>query len=87
MALADDARFLVCDCELGRSEPSYTIDTVQQLQSSLGPDVHLLWLIGSDMVADLPNWHRISELLELIDIVVVARAGQPELDYWQFIKS
>lgn len=81
LALADDARFLVCDCELGRSEPSYTIDTVGQLQSSLGPDAHLLWLIGSDMVADLPSWHKISELLELIEIVVVGRAGQTEPNY------
>ncbi len=76
LAAADDARFLVCDCELGRSEPSYTIDTVRQLQSSLGSDAHLFWLIGSDMVGDLPSWHKIGELVDLIEIIVVGRAGQ-----------
>ena len=80
-ALADDDRFLVCDCELGRAEPSYTIETVRQLQSSLGSDAHLFWLIGSDMVGDLPSWHKIGELVELIEIIVVGRAGQAEPDY------
>ncbi len=81
LALADDDRFLVCDCELGRAEPSYTIETVRQLQSSLGSDSHLFWLIGSDMVTDLPSWHKIGELVELIEIIVVGRAGQAEPDY------
>ena len=81
LALADDDRFLVCDCELGRTEPSYTIETVRQLQSSLGSDAHLFWLIGSDMVGDLPSWHKIGELVELIEIIVVGRAGQAEPDY------
>ena len=81
LALADDDRFLVCDCELGRAEPSYTIETVRQLQSSLGSDAHLFWLIGSDMVGDLPSWHKIGELVELIEIIVVGRAGQAEPDY------
>ncbi len=81
LALADDDRFLVCDCELGRAEPSYTIETVRELQSSLGSDAHLFWLIGSDMVGDLPSWHKIGELVELIEIIVVGRAGQAEPDY------
>ncbi len=81
LALADDDRFLVCDCELGRAEPRYTIETVGQLQSSLGSDAHLFWLIGSDMVGDLPSWHKIGELVELIEIIVVGRAGQVEPDY------
>ena len=80
-ATADDERFLVCDCELGRAEPSYTIETVRQLQNSLGSEAHLFWLIGSDMVKDLPSWHKIGELVELIEIIVVSRAGQARPDY------
>jgi len=81
LAVADDERFLVCDCELGRAEPSYTIQTVRQLQSSLGSEAHLFWLIGSDMVEDLPSWHKIGELVELIEIIVVSRAGQARPNY------
>ena len=81
LAVAEDERFLVCDCELGRAEPSYTIQTVRQLQSSLGSEAHLFWLIGSDMVEDLPSWHKIGELVELIEIIVVSRAGQARPNY------
>ena len=81
LAAAEDERFLVCDCELGRAEPSYTIQTVRQLQSSLGSEVHLFWLIGSDMVEDLPSWQKIGELVELIEIIVVSRAGQARPNY------
>ena len=81
LAVGDDERFLVCDCELARAEPSYTIDTVRQLKDSLGGDSELLWLIGSDMVADLPDWHKVGELVKLIEIIVVGRAGQAEPDY------
>ncbi len=81
LAVGDDERFLVCDCELARAEPSYTIDTVRELKGSQGSDSELFWLIGSDMVADLPDWHKVGELVELIEIVVVGRAGQAEPDY------
>jgi len=76
LAVSGDSRFLVCECELSRPEPSYTIDTVRQLQSSLGAQTKLFWLIGSDILADLPSWHEMAQLVELVDIVVVSRAGQ-----------
>ena len=81
LAVADDDRFLVCDCELCRAEPSYTIDTVQQFQQSLDAGTHLFWLIGSDMLADLPSWHEVGRLLDMVDIIVVARAAQPPADF------
>lgn len=81
LAAGNDERFLVCDCELNRTAPSYTIDTVKELQQSLGSETQLFWLIGSDMLEDLPTWHRVNELVEMIDIVVVTRAGQPPTDF------
>ena len=81
LAVADDERFLVCDCELTRTTPSYTIDTVKEFQQSLGPETQLFWLIGSDMLAELPTWHEVHKLVDMIDIVVVSRAGQPPADF------
>lgn len=81
LAVAEDERFLVCDCELNRAEPSYTIDTLRQFQQSLGAEASLFWLIGSDMLADLPTWHQVSQLVDMVDIIVVSRAGQPRLDF------
>ena len=81
LAVGDDDRFLVCDCEVSRDEPSYTIDTVGQFQQSLGDDTHLFWLIGSDMLADLPSWHEVGRLVDMVEIVVVSRASQPPADF------
>ena len=81
LAVGNDERFLVCDCELTRTTPSYTIDTVKEFQQSLGSETQLFWLIGSDMLAELPSWHRVNELVDMIDIVVVKRAGQGETDF------
>lgn len=81
LAAGNDERFLVCDCEINRTTPSYTIDTVKELQESLGNETQLFCLIGSDMLEDLPTWHQVGKLVDIIDIVVVRRAGQPTTDF------
>ncbi len=80
LAIAGDQRFLVCDCELSRPEPSYTIDTVRHVQESMGRDNDWFWIIGSDMLPDLNTWYKASDLLELVSIVVFTRTGYAQLD-------
>jgi nicotinate-nucleotide adenylyltransferase len=74
LATAGDHLFDIWDLELQRSGPSYTFDTVEAIRREIGPEPQLYWLVGMDMLADLPRWHRASELLELTDIVTAARA-------------
>ncbi|MFP4356148.1 MAG: nicotinate-nucleotide adenylyltransferase [Phycisphaerae bacterium] len=76
LAVADEPRLGVCDLELRRSgdAPSYTIDTVDELAGRF-PDRKLTMVIGLDMLADLPNWHRADEVVQRIDFVVLARPG------------
>jgi len=72
LAVADDPMFDVCDMELRRTGKSYTFDTLDALsKSSGGGEIH--WIIGADMLADLPNWHRASEVVDLATIVVALR--------------
>jgi len=73
LAVEGDPFFEVDDLELNRSGPSYTIDTAQALARNLGEKVH--WLIGADMLLDLPTWHRPQELLREVEFVVMARPG------------
>jgi nicotinate-nucleotide adenylyltransferase len=81
LAVQGDELFDVCDLELNRQGPSYTLDTLQALQPRLGvgpgpgPGLgeKLHWLIGADSLADLPHWHRVGEVLELASILVAAR--------------
>lgn len=71
LAVQGDPFFGVTDLELKRPGPSYTIDTAAELAA--GGPVH--WLIGADMLLDLPTWHRVSELLSEVRFVVMARPG------------
>jgi nicotinate-nucleotide adenylyltransferase len=65
--------FAVSDLELKRPAPSFTLQTVRELKRRGMQNVH--WLIGADMLADLPNWHRIGELVREVTFVIMARPG------------
>src|SRR3954447_25786190 len=45
--------------ELHRDGPPYTIDTVEHLDT---PDGEVFLVLGSDVAASLPSWHRVDEL-------------------------
>jgi nicotinate-nucleotide adenylyltransferase len=67
------AALRVDDRELRREGLSYTVETLQQLRGELGPEVSLIWVMGTDSFASLDRWHRWSELLSFAHIVVVTR--------------
>ncbi|MGF0046851.1 nicotinate-nucleotide adenylyltransferase [Streptococcus hyointestinalis] len=58
--------------ELERKGISYTYDTMKLLTEK-NPDVDYYFIIGADMVAYLPKWHRISELIQMVQFVGVQR--------------
>ncbi|MFC5703714.1 nicotinate-nucleotide adenylyltransferase [Cohnella faecalis] len=75
-AIALCPEFRVEPIELGRKETSYTIETVVTLQE-LHPDCQFYWIVGSDMVKDLPNWRKVEELAERIAFIGLERPGEP----------
>lgn len=58
--------------ELERQGISYTYDTMKYLTQN-NPDTDYYFIIGADMVEYLPKWHRIDELVELVQFVGVQR--------------
>jgi nicotinate-nucleotide adenylyltransferase len=64
----------VLDLEGRRKGPSYTFYTVTKL-SSERPGDDLALLVGADMLADLPTWHRAAELVAAVTVVAFARPG------------
>ncbi len=60
--------------------PNYTIDTLQRLRISLGPDCTLFCLVGADSFFGLPRWHRAAELPFVAPLIVASRPGQPLQD-------
>jgi nicotinate-nucleotide adenylyltransferase len=82
LAVAGKSLFQISPVELNRAEPSYTIDTIRHFRQKLGANCQLCWLIGTDMLKDLPRWYRIDELLKECTICVMNRGGfdKPNFD-------
>lgn len=76
---------VVDDRELRRGGISYTIDTVQEIGRER-PDDELFLLIGSDAFADIREWHRPADLLEMITPIVFGRGGEPEIN-WHLLQG
>lgn len=81
LAIADEPRFRLERCELDRQGPSYTIDTIDQLQAAAcdegQADARWFLLLGQDQYANLATWHRWQDLLQRVELAVAARDGQP----------
>lgn len=60
--------------EIHRPGPSYTIDTLRQLQAE-HPKAQLVLLMGGDQAAALPTWHEAGEITRLVQIWVANRAA------------
>lgn len=72
LAFEGEPRCSVSDIEVERSGSTYAIDTLTALTS---PDVELRYIIGSDTLAALDTWHRITDVVRLCDFLVVERPG------------
>lgn len=81
LAIDGREKFAVSDCELYREEPSYTFDTVEHFRREYGEETELCWLIGADMIGDLPRWYRVGELLEMCTVCTMYRGGVGRPDF------
>ena len=72
LAIAGEARFVLERCELRRAGPSYTLDTVTELQAA-SPDAVWFLVIGQDQYAQLHTWHGWTDLLRKVTLAVACR--------------
>lgn len=72
-------RVLVDDAELRRDGPTYSIDTLEQLQSS-EPGAELFLLLGQDQAQRLGQWHRWQGLFDMATLLVASRDAEPPAD-------
>jgi nicotinate-nucleotide adenylyltransferase len=75
LACALDDRLQPHALELRRTGPSYSVDTAEALLAELPAGTRLHMILGADMLADLPHWHRVGDLLRLVTVCAVAREG------------
>ena len=80
LAIGNDPRSRLERCELERDGPSYTLDTVRELQAAKRGAQWFL-IIGQDQFAGLHTWRGFDELLRLVTLAVAVRPGtQPTAD-------
>jgi nicotinate-nucleotide adenylyltransferase len=79
LAIGGHEAFAVSDIEAQRGGISYTIDSLRHFRQA-DPDADLFFLMGADMLHDLPNWREAEEVCRLAIPVVVRRPATPEPD-------
>ena len=75
LATAGDPHIAIDNRELLRQGPSYTFDTLGDLQREQ-PANQFTLLLGADQLPKLHTWHRIAEILERTPIALMPRPGQ-----------
>jgi nicotinate-nucleotide adenylyltransferase len=78
-AIAANPLFALSRLDLDRPPPSYTADLLRTLKAQT-PDDELYFLVGADILPELPRWHRTDEILRLARLVVVNRPDSPQPD-------
>lgn len=76
LAVEDAKHLEIEDLEIKRTGKSFTYDTMKELTDK-NPDTDYYFIIGGDMVNYLPKWHRLDELLDLVQLVGVRRPNYP----------
>ena len=74
IATASNPRFTVSRVDIERGGPTYTIDTLTDLQRQR-PDAELFFITGADAIAQILSWRDVEELWELAHFVAVSRPG------------
>ena len=72
LAFEDLPQVLVDEREIQRQGPSYTVETLRELQAQF-PQAQLYLLLGDDQRRALPSWHQIEEIGRL---AIICPAGR-----------
>jgi nicotinate-nucleotide adenylyltransferase len=75
IATASNPRFHVSRADIDRDGPTYTVDTLRDLNAIYGPDVELFFITGADALAKILSWKDAFEMLSLAHFVGVTRPG------------
>jgi nicotinate-nucleotide adenylyltransferase len=68
-------KFTVSRMELDRRGPTYTADTMHELNSFYGQDTELFFIVGADAALKLGTWERIEKLGRYATVIAITRPG------------
>lgn len=83
-----DSDNLVCSSiERYLPKPSYTVDTLSELQKKFPENTDIFFIIGSDAFLDLMTWKAYLTLLSMVQIVVSPRIGYSDHLLYSFLNT
>ncbi|MFY9190377.1 MAG: nicotinate-nucleotide adenylyltransferase [Lawsonella sp.] len=74
IATASNPRFSVSRCDIDRTGPTYTIDTLRDMQEQ-HPDAELYFITGADALMKIVTWQDWEDLFSKAHFVGVTRPG------------
>jgi nicotinate-nucleotide adenylyltransferase len=80
LAITDKPYFSLSTTEIERDGPSYTVDTIAELQAEVGAGDELFLILGCDILDELPQWREPARLIEMCHLVVAPRPDYPRPD-------
>ncbi len=80
LATAGNPAFSVCRHEIERGGVHYSVDTLAHFHTE-DPSRELFFLMGADMLLDLPRWRNASRVCELAVPVAACRPGAGPIDF------
>jgi nicotinate-nucleotide adenylyltransferase len=80
LAIAGKTYFKLSTMEIERAGPSYTVDTIAQLQTELDAGDELFFILGWDNLNQLPQWYQPQRLVKMCRLVAVPRVDFPTPD-------
>lgn len=72
IATSDDPAFEVSSVEIDRPGPTYTVDTLAQLQEA---GTELFFIVGTDALAEISEWKEPERLWTMATFAVASRSG------------
>ncbi len=76
LAIEGEPRFALSQVETRRQGPSFTLDTVRELEA-LHPGTRWYLVIGQDQYASFHTWHEWQALLGLVTLAIANRPDAP----------
>ena len=73
IATAADHRFRVSRVDIDRPGPTYTVDTLADLQRAYGSEAALYFITGADALASILTWHDPQTVLARAHLIGVTR--------------
>jgi len=76
LSIAKQSKFALDTIEMDKGGPSYMVDTLSILKKQFN-DYGLVLMMGTDAFAKFHSWHNWQTILELANVLIMHRPGEP----------